>query len=43
MTLLRRTDGQDGKATSEKGVCWIGDFDLGYTLSQWVLEGGIKL
>jgi len=43
MTLLRGTDGQNGKAAPEKGVSWIGDLDLGYTLSQWVLEGGIQL
>jgi len=41
--LLRGADGQDGKAASEKGVCRICDLDLGHSLFQWVIEGGIEL
>jgi len=41
--LVGGTDGQDGKAAPEKGVCRVCDLDLGHSLLQWVIEGGIKL
>jgi hypothetical protein len=40
---MRGTDRQHEKAATEKGMCRVYDFDLGYNLFKWVLEGGIKL
>jgi len=41
--LVGGTDGQDGKAAPEKGMGRVCDLDLGHSLLQWVIEGGIKL
>jgi hypothetical protein len=41
--LLGGTDGRDGEATTEKGVCRVRDLDFGQILLQWVLEEGMKL
>ena len=41
--LLRRTDGQHCKLTTEQWLGRVDNLDLGYFFRLWVLERGIKL